>query len=84
MSYEKIFYHIAASTVLIVLVPIMSVLYIGEGVLAGLIFGAVLGDTWAALMTGTGWPLEAWQTGGLAAFVGSFFRPSVNLQRASE
>jgi len=36
MSYGKIFYHIAASTVLIVLVPIMSVFDIGAGCCQGL------------------------------------------------
>lgn len=84
MDIEKIVYQIVFATLLAIMSPLMKLLAVGMGIISGLIVGWVLDDTWATLMTETGWPLEAWQTGGIAAFIGGFFRPLVNLQRAKD
>ncbi len=84
MTTEKIFYQLGFATFLAIISPLMTLLLIGMGIVSGLIVGWVLDDTWAKLMTETGWPLKAWQTGGVLAFIGGFFRPSVNLQKAED
>ena len=84
MKPEKLIYSAGFFALLAILSPALTLLYIGSGIVSGLIVGWVLDDTWAALMAGTGWPLEAWQTGGVLAFAGAFFRPGVNVQKAED
>lgn len=69
---------IGAALLLAIVLPLIVLLNIGGGIIAGLIVGVVLDDTWTKLMNTTGWALEAWQTGGLLAFVGSFFKVSAS------
>ncbi len=70
----------------LLLVPLVlifsALLQIGAGILVGLLVGIVLDDTWAKLMNTTGWALEAWQTGGLLAFVGAFFKPTTTVSKS--
>jgi len=81
---DKFFIAIGA-LLLIPFVLFFSVLLnIGVGIVVGWIVGIVLDDTWAKLAATTGWALEAWQTGGILAFVGSFFKPTTNVTAKSE
>jgi uncharacterized membrane protein YraQ (UPF0718 family) len=74
---DKFFIAIAA-LLLVPLVLLFNVfLNIGVGIVVGWIVGIVLDDTWAKLAATTGWALEAWQTGGILAFVGSFFKTTL-------
>jgi F0F1-type ATP synthase assembly protein I len=81
---DKLFIAIGAMLLIPIILIFSALLQIGAGILVGLLVGVVLDDTWAKLMNTTGWALEAWQTGGLLAFVGAFFKPTGNFNSKSE
>jgi len=74
---DKFFIAIGAILLIPATLFIGVLLNIGVGILVGLIVGIVLDDTWAKLAETTGWALAAWQTGGILAFVGSFFKSTL-------
>lgn len=78
---DKLLVAIGALLLIPAMLFFMALLQIGAGILVGLLVGVVLDDTWAKLMNTTGWALEAWQTGGLLAFVGAFFKTTASVTK---